>query len=140
MTLTNAIRQRWVNVLLVGMAALGLSGCAGSGTQSAAIPSAGIGGQRDTHGCLPAAGQTWSYLKQQCVQTFDVADIRFNQQKNGTTYRVDVILSDDRQQAELFAVDVAPNTILTAVKGGYVSADGRLRLLNTDRGWRLRTQ
>lgn len=133
-------KSTWASVVVAGMAALSLSGCATNSARLVSPSPVTVGGQRDAHGCLSAAGQTWSYLKQQCWQTFSAADIRFDQPHNGTTYRVAVILSDDRQQAEVFAIDVPPHTILTAVKGGYVSADGRLRLLNTARGWRLLTQ
>lgn len=100
-------------------------------------PTTAIGGQTDQHGCLPSTGATWSHLKQACVQTFNVADIRLSETIDGTTYGVDVILSDDRSQAEVFAVSLPDNTILTAVKGGYVSDDGKIRLMKTTRGWRL---
>lgn len=138
--MTNRFQQLLLAMALASMAFLTFNGCTSHRGNQTNLPPINIGGQRDAHGCLSAAGQTWSSLKQQCVQTFNVADIRFDQQKNATTYSVDVILSDDRQQAEVFAIDVPPNTILTAVKGGYVSADGNLRLLNTDRGWRLLAQ
>lgn len=100
-------------------------------------PTTAIGGQTDQHGCLPSTGATWSHLKQACVQTFNVADIRLSETIDGTTYGVYVILSDDRQKAEVFAVSLPQKPILTAVKGGYVSDDGKVRLLNTAQGWKL---
>jgi len=30
-----------------------------------------IGGQKDTHGCLASAGQTWSMLQEKCIQVFN---------------------------------------------------------------------
>ncbi len=98
-----------------------------------------VGGQKDKHGCLIGAGQTWSVLKQQCVQVFNVADIRFTD-PNNETLAVYTILSEDRQQAELFMADLEDSVILTAVKGGFVSNDKKLRLLNTESGWSLRKQ
>lgn len=96
-----------------------------------------IGGQADAHGCLASTGSTWSILKQQCVQSFNVADIRLSETINDTTYSIDVILSEDKQQAEIFAVSVPKNTILQAVKGGYISDDNKIRLMNTANGWKL---
>lgn len=96
-----------------------------------------IGGQIDQHGCLPSTGATWSHLKQACVQPFNVADIRLSETIDGTTYGVDVILSDDRQQAEVFAISLPQKPILTSVKGGYISDDGKMRLVNTTQGWKL---
>lgn len=99
-----------------------------------------IGGQTDQHGCVSSTGATWSVLKNQCVKAFDVADIRLSETVNGTTSGVYVILSDDRQQAEVFAVSLPKPIILTAVKGGYVSDDNKIRLLNTAQGWKLTKQ
>lgn len=36
-----------------------------------------IGGSKDEHGCLVAAGQTWSEIKQGCIQVFNVG-LRLN--------------------------------------------------------------
>lgn len=95
------------------------------------------GKQADQYGCLPKTGARWSHLRQACIQTLDVADIRLSETINGVTYGIGVILSDDRQQVEVFAVSLPDKTILTAIKGGYVSDDGKIRLMNTTRGWRL---
>jgi len=45
---------------------------------------AALGGDKDTHGCLPAAGQSWSKLRHTCIQPFDVADIRLQDPENAT--------------------------------------------------------
>lgn len=95
-----------------------------------------IGGQQDAHGCLPSAGQSYSYLKQQCVQVFNVADIKLADPDNDTL-AVYGILSDDKQQVEVFASGLPENTILQAVKGGYVSQDGKVRLIKTKKGWKI---
>ncbi len=124
--------KRTVGSLSLLAAAL-TSACAAPAPQPPAV-----GGQTDAHGCLPAAGQSWSHLKQQCVQTFAVADIRLQETRGSATFSVDVILSGDKQQAEVFALDLPRPTVLQAVKGGYASADGRIRLLNDNGQWRLR--
>ncbi|WP_109077939.1 hypothetical protein [Aggregatibacter kilianii] len=96
-----------------------------------------IGGQKDAHGCLIAAGQSYSFLKQQCVQVFDIADIKFNDPTNDML-AVLGILSEDKQQVEIFAAGLPENTILQAVKGGYASKDRKVRLIKTKKSWKIR--
>lgn len=110
-----------------------LSACAAQHDTDATL----IGGQKDAHGCLTGAGQSYSYLKKACVQVFNVADIRLDDPAN-STLAVYAILSADRQQAEVFAADLPENTILDAVKGGYVSKDGKVRLRKTKQGWKIK--
>ena len=111
------------------IAATTLSACA--------APSEPIfGSDRDAHGCIGSAGQSWSVLKQQCVQPWDVANLKLDDPANDTL-AVYVILSADKAQAEIFAVGVPENTILESVKGGYVSPDGKVRLLNENGQWRI---
>lgn len=95
-----------------------------------------LGGDRDAHGCIASAGQSWSALKQQCIQPFDNPDIKFADPGNDTL-AVYVLLSSDKSRAEVFASGVPENTILESVKGGYASRDGKIRLLHEEGGWRL---
>ena len=83
------------------------------------------------------AGQSYSYLKKACVQVFDVADIKLDDPAN-KTQAVYGILSEDKQQVEVFASDLPENTILEVVKGGYVSKDGKVRLMKTKNSWKIR--
>ncbi|WP_373101043.1 MULTISPECIES: hypothetical protein [Pasteurellaceae] len=103
--------------------------------QSADMPL--VGADKDAHDCIGSAGYSWSILKQECVQPFSVADIRLTDPDNATL-AVYVILSADKSQAELFAADLPPGTRLQAVKGGYLSDDGNIRLLKTRQGWTLK--
>lgn len=41
------------------------------------LSGAPIGGDTDAHGCITAAGETWSHLRSSCVQVFEVA-LRLN--------------------------------------------------------------
>ena len=82
-----------------------LAACAAPEKQ-AEMQEPAIGGERDAHGCLPAAGQSWSAVKQQCVQPFNVANIRLEEKQGSATFGIDVILSDDRQRAEIFSVSL----------------------------------
>ena len=95
-----------------------------------------LGGDRDAHSCIGSAGQSWSVLKQQCVQPWEAADLKLDDPTNDTL-AVYVVLSADKAQAEVFAADVPENTVLDAVKGGYVSLDGKVRLLNENGQWRM---
>ena len=111
-----------------------LTACSNAQLQ-AEIPT--VGGETDAHGCLPSAGQSYSYLKKACVQVFDVADIKLADPANKTLAGYG-ILSEDKQQVEVFASDLPENTILEVVKGGYVSKDGKVRLMKTKNSWKIR--
>ena len=103
---------------------------------SQSAPEQPIGGQTDSHGCLPSTGASYSFLKQQCVQWFEVADIKLADPDNDTL-AVYVILSEDKTQAEVSAVGVAENTVLESVKGGYASKDGKVRLMKKGKKWTI---
>lgn len=94
-------------------------------------------GKSDAHGCFQNLGESYSYLKKSCVQVFDVADIKLDDPDN-KTQAVYGILSEDKQQVEVFASDLPENTILDVVKGGYVSKDGKVRLMKTKNSWKIR--
>lgn len=94
-------------------------------------------GKSDAHGCFQNLGESYSYLKKACVQVFDVADIKLDDPDN-KTQAVYGILSEDKQQVEVFASDLPENTILDVVKGGYVSKDGKVRLMKTKNSWKIR--
>ena len=94
-------------------------------------------GKSDAHGCFQNLGESYSYLKKSCVQVFDVADIKLDDPAN-KTQAVYGILSEDKQQVEVFASDLPENTILEVVKGGYVSKDGKVRLMKTKKSWKIR--
>ena len=94
-------------------------------------------GKSDAHGCFQNLGESYSYLKKACVQVFDVADIKLDDPAN-KTQAVYGILSEDKQQVEGFASDWPENTILEVVKGGYVSKDGKVRLMKTKKSWKIR--
>ena len=94
-------------------------------------------GKSDAHGCFQNLGESYSYLKKACVQVFDVADIKLDDPAN-KTQAVYGILSEDKQQVEVFVSDLPENTILEVVKGGYVSKDGKVRLMKTKNSWKIR--
>jgi hypothetical protein len=111
------------------IAATALSACAAPSEPT-------LGGDRDAHGCIGSAGYSWSALKQTCVQPWNAADIKLDDPAD-STLAVYVIFSEDKAQAEIFAADVPQNTLLEAVKGGYASRDGKVRLMRENQQWRL---
>ena len=93
-----------------------------------------IGSGTDEHGCLVAAGQSFSKIKNGCVQVFDVADVRLDDPDNATL-AIYGIFSADKSRVEIFWSSLPQSEILSKVKGGYyVSKDGKILLLKTKSG------
>lgn len=95
-----------------------------------------IESQKDDSRCSTNLDQHYSYLKNACVWIIEEADIKLDASGNNT-FTVYVIFSEDKAQAEVFALDLPENTILDVVKGGYLSKDGNIRLMKTAYGWRI---
>lgn len=70
------------------------------------------------------------------MQWFNVADIKLAD-PNNETLAVYVILSEDKMLAEVNAADLPENTILQAVKGGYVAKDKKVRLKKVGHEWKI---
>ena len=93
-----------------------------------------IGSGTDEHGCLVAAGQSFSKIKNGCVQVFDVADVRLDDPDNAAL-AIYGIFSADKSKIEIFWASLPQSEILSKVKGGYyVSKDGKILLLKTKSG------
>lgn len=93
-----------------------------------------VGGGTDEHGCLVAAGQSFSKIKNGCVQVFDVADVRLDDPDNAAL-AIYGIFSADKSRVEIFWASLPQSEILSKVKGGYyVSKDGKISLLKTKSG------
>lgn len=97
-----------------------------------------VGGGTDEHGCLVAAGQSFSKIKNGCVQVFDVADVRLDDPDNATL-AIYGIFSADKSKVEIFWSSLPQSEILSKVKGGcYVSKDGKISLLKSGNGYKIR--
>lgn len=99
-----------------------------------------VGGGTDEHGCLVAAGQSFSKIKNGCVQVFDVANVRLDDPDNATL-AIYGIFSADKSKVEIFWASLPQSEILSKVKGGYyVSKDGKISLLKTKggKGYKIR--
>ncbi|WGE84935.1 hypothetical protein [Actinobacillus equuli] len=92
--------------------------------------------KQDKYGCLLSAGFSYSWLKKECVQPFNLANIRLADPLNKDS-AIYVVLSEDKSQAELFSANLPQGTILEAVKGGYLSKDNQIRLIKRAEGWKI---
>ena len=95
-----------------------------------------VGNDTDVHGCKLSTGASYSFLLKKCVQVFNVAQIKLTD-PNNDTLAVYGIQSANKAQVELFGAGIAENTILRKTKGGYASADGKILLQKSKRGWKL---
>ena len=96
-----------------------------------------VGGGTDEHGCLVAAGQSFSKIKNGCVQVFDVADVRLDDPDNATL-AIYGIFSADKSRVEIFWSSLPESVILRAKGGGYVSKDGKISLLKSGNSYKIR--
>ena len=96
-----------------------------------------IGSGTDEHGCLVAAGQSFSKIKNGCVQVFDVADVRLDDPDN-TTLAIYGIFSADKSRVEIFWTSLPESVILRAKGSGYVSKDGKISLLKSGNSYKIR--
>lgn len=119
------------------LAALFATSSALAGGREAPATPAPVGGQTDAHGCLSGAGQTWSALRGECVQVFNVADIRLADPYR-PTQAVYVLLSADKERAELFGLGYKGGVMLHKTPIGYASVHGKVRLDEHGTGWTVK--
>ena len=72
-----------------------------------------VGGDKDDHGCLGSAGQTWSELKQKCLQLFEEG-LRLNpvSTEGSAVISAFVVESEDQSKLELFLPEEDGSIIL----------------------------
>lgn len=106
-------------------------------TKVVSTPAPAVSTAVDAYGCQTATGATWSVLLQQCVQLFNVANIRMVDPDNQSLAAY-AIFSKDKKQAEIFSATLPKGIILGATKGGFISTDGKIRLVDLGRNnWKL---
>jgi hypothetical protein len=90
-----------------------------------------VGGQKDEHGCLIAAGYIWSQVKQECVRIFE-SGIRLNPQDANLdqTTSAFIIFNDDQTTVELFLPAQKGSLLLerTGIEGNYQWKNGEYAL------------
>lgn len=118
-------------VVLLSLGLFALTACnnpknsSSENTDEQATENVAIGGERDEHGCLVAAGETWSELKQSCVQVFDIEQ-RLNPVEvtdGEAVISAFVLLNDDQSKAELFLPDEDGTIILDKGEGETYQKD-----------------
>ena len=106
-------------IFLPSLLLLGFVAC----TDKTPKPPEAIGGDKDTHGCLPAAGYQWSVLKNDCIRLFE-SGIRLDAQAAGLDKTVSAFIifksDDDDAQVELFLPTGAGSVLLA----GYDTIGG----------------
>ncbi|MDO5635628.1 MAG: hypothetical protein Q4G18_00065 [Myroides sp.] len=88
---------------------------AGGGNNPSTVEKQTVGGKKDDHGCLTAAGETWSELKQNCIQVFNTAQ-RLNPVATNTNEAVIsafVLFDDDKSKVEVFLPNNEETIILS---------------------------
>lgn len=73
-----------------------------------------VGGEKDEHGCLTASGETWSDIKQSCIQVFNIGQ-RLNPvgvQDGEAVISAFVLFNEDKSKLELFLPNDANTVIL----------------------------
>ncbi|GEN78019.1 hypothetical protein [Chryseobacterium hagamense] len=76
------------------------------------------GADKDDHGCMASAGQTWSELKHNCIQVFNEG-FRLNPvkpEKGAAVISAFVLMSDDKIKAELFLPDAPDHQSIILTK------------------------
>ena len=80
-----------------------------------------VGGDRDEHGCIGSAGFTWSALRGECIQVFEVGT-RLNpveEKEEVAVISAFVVTKDgDNSQVELFITNEDQNPILKQETNG----------------------
>lgn len=86
-----------------------------------------IGGNKDEHGCLIAAGYSWSILKQDCIRPFDL-ETKLKDLKN-SNFGGYLLFSADHKQVEVFGVEFKPSIVLDAEgPDTYLSKDKKYKM------------
>lgn len=84
-----------------------------------------IGGDKDDHGCLASAGETWSELKQSCIRVFSDG-LRLNPteiKKDEAVISAFVVFNDDKSKLELFLPDNSKEHIILEKSKGDIYQD-----------------
>ncbi|GAB3006404.1 hypothetical protein GCM10027051_02090 [Niabella terrae] len=92
-----------------------------------------IGGQKDAHGCLTAAGETWSELQQGCIQVFN-SGTRLNpvtKTRDGAILSAFILASNDGSRLELFLPD-SSSTVLLEKSAEDIFQNGRYSFHTVD--------
>lgn len=89
-----------------------------------------VGGEEDEHGCITAAGFTWSNLQQDCVKLFEVAyrlnpvsDLTNDDHVDAAIISAFVIFADDESKIELFLPQAEEGLVIEKDADGNYKKD-----------------
>jgi len=96
-----------------------------------------IGGNTDAHGCLVAAGYTWSIVKQNCIRPFEegitLVEINPTQSYKNASY---ALIDSAKKQAELFT-PVEKQSIILNERKESVFSNNKYTLSQEGKKWVL---
>lgn len=77
-----------------------------------------VGGEKDDHGCLVAAGETWSELKQMCLRLFEQGE-RLNPitTEGSAVISAFVVVDKEQSKFELFLPNSEHTSVILVKKG-----------------------
>lgn len=127
---TNTIIMKKITLML----SLCIAGFAAGAQQNYPSP---VGGQRDEHGCLVGAGQTWSVLKNRCVQVFNDGLQLTATDPNAATAAY-VIFSDDKKKAEIFLTELGKSSVVLDIGKDKSYSNGLYELVPVAAGYRIK--
>jgi hypothetical protein len=86
----------------------------GNNEQAKTVETTTVGSEKVEHGCVTSAGETWSQLKQGCIQIFNVGQRlnRVETKEGEAVISAFVLFNDDKSEAELFLPNAKSSRIL----------------------------
>lgn len=99
-----------------------------------------IGGAKDEHGCLVAAGYTWSKTKEECFRPWE-GTITMNVTDTSTNFETAafVLIDSAKQRAELFIKEEDESVLLDSV-APHLYANKHYKLIEENYCWSLTHQ
>ncbi len=105
--------------------------------QKPGAPPRPVGGNKDAHGCYSSAGYTWSQLRRECVQVWNIGEKLMpvnNQQSYVAT--ATVLVNEAGSIVEVFTPEESKSFLLKKSKTNTFKNKVYL-LVKTDKGWTL---
>ena len=105
-------------------------------TQEQSTPHA-IGGDRDAHGCIAAAGYQLSQSRNSCVRVWEVGERLYRLAIGNTS--TDIIIINDGNPIELFPIGQSGSVLLYKNGNFWFDSQGLYKVSKADLGvWELR--
>lgn len=130
--------MKYITFILVSLTLFSCQGSGQNGTHkdgSSSLPP--IGGAKDKHGCLVAAGYTWSKIKEECIRPWE-GTVTMNITDTTTSFETAafVLLDSIQQKAELFIKEEDDSIVLDSI-APRLYANTHYKLIEEDHCWSL---